>query len=263
MKTVARSLFIFVIIAFVAFGCAANKQVTDTETESTQAGEQMEDYFGASGETESSESLSDEQEVLRLLGISASEKAESETGVEDAATTNDAGEIPAEQDNDAVLKMEQEIATLRAELDRKDQKIRELETQPETKKKVKTAYVAGDFKEDYNYALAEYNNRNYKDAISIFESLLSRDSNNSLSDNCQYWIGEAYYGLKNFNQAIVEFTKVFSFNNSNKADAAQLKLGLCYVRLGETVKAREEFQRLITDYPDSEFVARARKYLAQ
>ncbi|MEE4310681.1 MAG: tetratricopeptide repeat protein [candidate division KSB1 bacterium] len=263
MKNVARSLFISVIIAFVAFGCAANKQVTDTDTESAQAGEQMEDYFGTSGETESSESLSDEQEVLRLLGISASEKAESETGVADAATTEDTGEVPAEQNDNAFMKMEQEIATLKAALERKDQKIRELETQPATEQKVKAAYVAGDFEEDYQYALAEYNNRNYKDAISIFESLLTRDSNNSLSDNCQYWIGEAYYGLKNFNQAIVEFTKVFSFTNSNKADAAQLKLGLCYVRLGETAKAREEFQRLITDYPDSEFVARARRYLAQ
>ena len=85
----------------------------------------------------------------------------------------------------------------------------------------------------------------------------------SLSDNCQYWIGECYYALRNFNQAAVEFEKVFTFPQSNKDPDAQLKLGLCYWNTGNAARAKEEFNRLIVNYPDSEYTIRARSYLSQ
>jgi len=37
-------------------------------------------------------------------------------------------------------------------------------------------------------------------------------------------------------------------------DAAQLKLGICYLRLGNKKSAMEEFSRLALLYPDSEYV---------
>ncbi len=82
-----------------------------------------------------------------------------------------------------------------------------------------------------------------------------------MSDNCQYWIGESYYDMGNYEQAIISFEQVFSFTNSNKDDDAQLKLGICYHKLNNQEKAKEEFQRLITYYPDSEYVSIARSYL--
>ena len=84
-----------------------------------------------------------------------------------------------------------------------------------------------------------------------------------LSDNCQYWIGESYYGLRNYNQAIAEFEKVFSFANSNKIDDAQLKLGVCYLRLGDKAQARNEFDRLLSAYPSSEYKPVAQRYIAR
>lgn len=84
---------------------------------------------------------------------------------------------------------------------------------------------------------------------------------NKLADNAQYWIGECYYSLKNYQRAIIEFEKVFSFPNSNKNDDAQFKLGLCYAAIGNRVKAREEFQRLIDYFPKSEYVTRAKQFL--
>ena len=123
--------------------------------------------------------------------------------------------------------------------------------------------IKGNYKEDYQMALEEYYNRNYKQAIQMFEELLARDSSNSLADNCRYWIGECYYGLGNYNQAIIEFTKVFSFTKSNKMDDAQLKLGLCYWRLGDRDRAVQEFERLVNEYPDSEYVEKAREFLSK
>ncbi|HQG45045.1 MAG TPA: tetratricopeptide repeat protein, partial [bacterium] len=72
---------------------------------------------------------------------------------------------------------------------------------------------------------------------------------------------ECYYGMLAYNQAIIEFEKVFTFHDSDKNDDAQLKLGLCYTRTGNVEKAKAEFQKLLDTYPDSEFRARAQYYL--
>ncbi len=117
------------------------------------------------------------------------------------------------------------------------------------------------FTTKYNEAFQFYKDHQYLEAIQKFKNLISENSNHKLSDNCQYWIGECYYDMKNYEQAIISFEKVFSFTDSNKDDDAQLKLGICYHRLNQNDKAKEEFQRLITYYPDSEYVSVARSYL--
>ena len=61
--------------------------------------------------------------------------------------------------------------------------------------------------------------------------------------------------------AIAAFHKVFTFPKSNKNPDAQFKLGLCYVRKGDSPKAREEFQRLLDLYPNSDYSKRAQSHL--
>jgi len=115
----------------------------------------------------------------------------------------------------------------------------------------------------YQKAYNTYTEKRYQQAIPEFTQVIDADPNGDLSDNAQYWIGECYYGMNNFNRAIVEFEKVFTFKNSNKDDDAQLKLGLCYLNLGQRQKAREEFQRLVDFYPNSEYRQKAMEYLQQ
>jgi tol-pal system protein YbgF len=121
---------------------------------------------------------------------------------------------------------------------------------------------AGEYEQRYNEGFNLFQSRNYQAAIDLFEALLASSSNNSLSDNAQYWIGESHYALGQYRSAIIDFEKVFTFPKSNKNPDAQFKLGLCYVRLGESDKAREEFQRLLDVYPDSDYVTRAQQHLA-
>ncbi|MBD3289387.1 tetratricopeptide repeat protein [candidate division KSB1 bacterium] len=263
MKIILKQLLITLIALFLIFGCAANSPNNDAESRE-EMGEDVDDLFGIPEDEESSAPSDDEAEVLRLLGISKEEASEQTS--EEIEPTEEATEL-----NDEINRLENrldqkdsEISNLKSEIALKDQKIDELQSSLEqTPRPESYSAATGSFKEQYNIALSEYNSRNYKSAISRFQDLLARDYNNSLSDNCQYWIGESYYGLGNFNQAIVEFTKVFSFSKSNKFDDAQLKLGLCYYRLGDKEKAREEFSRLVSDYPNSEYVSKAQQYLSQ
>ncbi|HKJ69703.1 MAG TPA: tol-pal system protein YbgF [bacterium] len=125
------------------------------------------------------------------------------------------------------------------------------------------ALSESEYKNLYQRAYELYRQKNYQQAIPEFIRVIDARPDGDLSDNAQYWIGECYYGMQNFNRAIVEFEKVFTFKNSNKDADAQLKLGLCYLNLGQREKAREEFQRLVDFYPNSEYRSVATKYLQQ
>ena len=116
---------------------------------------------------------------------------------------------------------------------------------------------------DYQTALDAFNTGKYDRALVRFQALLSRSKDDALADNAQYWIGECYYGMKDYNKALIEFEKVFTFPKSNKKDDAQLKIGLCYIRLDDKENAQRELTRLLSKFPDSEFTTLGRKLLRE
>ena len=59
------------------------------------------------------------------------------------------------------------------------------------------------------------------------------------------------------------FEKVLAFTKTNKNDDAQLKLGLCYIKLGDKERAKIAFQKLVDNYPTSEFVSLAKRFISQ
>lgn len=122
---------------------------------------------------------------------------------------------------------------------------------------------SGEYQSRYDEARTEFEAHNYKSAIQYFESLLANSASHSLSDNAQYWIGECHYALRQYDAAIIDFEKVSTFTNSNKKDDAQFKLGVCYLRKGNKTKAMEEFGRLQSDYPKSEYISKINKVISR
>ncbi len=115
----------------------------------------------------------------------------------------------------------------------------------------------------YKKAFDLYYGRDYASAISRFEELLAKFPTSTYADNCFYWIGECQFAQGNFAKAITAFRKVFAFPETEKADDAQLKLGYCYLRLGDKKQAAEEFKKVVSLYPDSEYTERAKEELAK
>ena len=107
---------------------------------------------------------------------------------------------------------------------------------------------------EYKAALESFNSYDYDKALPIFEKLILSNPYSELADNSQYWLGECYYGIKDYKRSLLEFEKVFTFPHNNKMDDAQLKLGICYLRLGNKKNAMEEFSRLTQLFPDSEYI---------
>lgn len=125
------------------------------------------------------------------------------------------------------------------------------------------AFSQSGYERDYQAALNAFNTGKYDRALTRFKALLERSKDDALSDNAQYWIGECYYGMKDYNKAVIEFEKVFTFPKSNKKDDAQLKLGLCYIRLNDKDSAHRELTRLLSKFPNSEFTTLGRKLLRE
>lgn len=115
----------------------------------------------------------------------------------------------------------------------------------------------------YQLALRTFDKRTYDKARELFGDVLRKFPDGDYSDKAQYWMGECYYADGDYANAIATFNKVISYKNSSKADDAQLKLGLSYLRMGKNDLAIDEFKRLINRYPGSEYVPRAEKYLSE
>lgn len=113
----------------------------------------------------------------------------------------------------------------------------------------------------YQRALQQYRERNFTVAMDLFAEIILRAPHSEWADNAQYWRAECLYGLERYRQALAEFTKVFAYENTQKADDAQFKIGRCYVALGETERAHAAFNKLLAEYPDSEYADLARQQL--
>ena len=118
-----------------------------------------------------------------------------------------------------------------------------------------------DYKTEYDEALQLFYGGRYTASIQKFEQLLVHQKNNTLADNCQYWIGENLYSMNNCSAAITAFEKVQQLGDANKAEAAQFKIVLSYVKLGDRLKADEALRSLEQNYPGSEYIDKAQRYL--
>ena len=120
-----------------------------------------------------------------------------------------------------------------------------------------------EYRERYIAGLSAYQNGEFEKSLQVFNYLIDINNDHDLADNCQYWIGEVYYGLKNYKQSIKEFEKVFLFKDTNKGDDSQYKLGLCFINIGNKNRAKEQFQKLLEIYPNSEYYQKSKQYLKQ
>lgn len=115
----------------------------------------------------------------------------------------------------------------------------------------------------YEAALAKFKARDFHGAIADMEALLNGNVEQKLADNCQYWIGESYYGLKNYKDALRQFTTVLSLPRSEKKADATLMSGNCQAALGNSAAAKEAFQKVVSDFPTSPSVEKAKERLAK
>jgi tol-pal system protein YbgF len=160
--------------------------------------------------------------------------------------------------NQQIGQKEGEINTLRTALDEKNQTVATLQTQLAP---APSNSSPASFSRAYEEALSQFYSKRYSDAIAQFNTLLAQFPDHSLASNCVYWIGESYFGSGNYSEAVNAFNRVFSYPRSLKKDDALLMLGRSHLQLNQREEARQAFDRLIKEFPTSEFVAKAEQWL--
>ncbi|MDA3904342.1 MAG: tol-pal system protein YbgF [Desulfuromusa sp.] len=106
------------------------------------------------------------------------------------------------------------------------------------------------------------NQKQFAEGRKMLESFAHKYPEHDLHVNALYWIGEALYGEKKYELAILQFQDVISkYASHSKASAAMLKQALAFNALGDGENARTTMQKVIEEYPESTQAATAKKYL--
>lgn len=114
----------------------------------------------------------------------------------------------------------------------------------------------------YNSAYELIRNKKFEEAQAAYRRYVSKFPNNTLTGNAHYWLGELALVLGNQGEALVQFKTVQdSFAGHSKVPDAIYKLGIVNDQLGNQSLAKEFFQRVISQFPESNSAALATNYL--
>ena len=97
-----------------------------------------------------------------------------------------------------------------------------------------------------------------------FVRFLQDYPNSILAPNARFWLGESYFGKKEFQRAIDAYDKVeIDYPGSEKIPAAILKKGYAYLALKDRKRASSAFKQVVTLYPKTVEAGKASDKLAQ
>lgn len=124
----------------------------------------------------------------------------------------------------------------------------------------------------YNIAKAEYDKKNYVDAIEDFNLFKIKFNGSNRIDQAIYYLGMSYYKREEFILAEYEFqTLIKNYPASKLTEDARYMQAMCYNGLSPaynldqtyTNEAIESFRRFIEDYPQSRKSAEADKKILE
>jgi len=154
------------------------------------------------------------------------------------------------------------MASADREIARLEQQVKETKAAVAAKPVPSALAPSSSYEEQYQAALALMERQNLQGAIAALERLIAINPQHPLADNCQYWIGQCYYDLGRYDEAIAAFLKVFSFVATDKYDDAHLMICKSYIALGERAAARAELKSFLLHHPTSEYRSAAMKLLS-
>ena len=102
----------------------------------------------------------------------------------------------------------------------------------------------------FDIAFCHYRDKRYQHSIEMFERVLTILDDKEAEAEAQYWIGESYYGMEEYEKAISELLKVgYNYSEFTQwAASAELRAGEAYMEMKNPTKARQIYQRVKNKY---------------
>lgn len=114
----------------------------------------------------------------------------------------------------------------------------------------------------FETGLEKYRAGRFSEALSDFKSLLVSKPDPSIIDDVQFWIGETFYSLGKYEDAVLQYDTVAKkYSTSDKVPEALLKQGMSFYKLGDKETGALVLQRLIQGHPGTEAAAKAKKII--
>jgi tol-pal system protein YbgF len=105
----------------------------------------------------------------------------------------------------------------------------------------------------YNQAFEALKAGSYSVAITSFKDFLASYPTSPLAENSQYWLGEAFYVTRSYDDAGNAFRAVLQkWPSSRKAPDAMVKLGFTQYELKRYADSRKTLEEVTQKYPDSD-----------
>ncbi|HHO76540.1 MAG TPA: tol-pal system protein YbgF [Deltaproteobacteria bacterium] len=114
----------------------------------------------------------------------------------------------------------------------------------------------------YETGVERFRAAQYADAIVDLKSYLGQNPDRALVDNAHFWIGESYYALGKYEDAILRYDLVVKkFTSSEKVTECLLKQGMSFIKMGDKETGELILQQLISGYSNSDAAAKAKKII--
>ena len=105
----------------------------------------------------------------------------------------------------------------------------------------------------YDEGIAAVKISDFEVAEQRFNDILKKAPDDKLAGNAQYWLGEVFYGQKNYQKAAVAFAKVIEkYKDGSKGPDSLLKLGMSMQNLKKNTEACQAFNSMKTEFPKAD-----------
>lgn len=118
-------------------------------------------------------------------------------------------------------------------------------------------------KADFEAALGVFRAGQFAQAQTAFAEFVKRYPQSGYNASALFWLGNAQYATRNYNEAIANFRSMLSLAPDHaKAPEAVLSIANCQIELKDTRAARRTLEDLTKAYPQSEAAQAGRERLA-
>jgi tol-pal system protein YbgF len=269
------SMFVFLtLVVFLLVGCGGSEEVT-TETPNPQ---ETAKPLGTTEQQKPKEVKPMDQALTNFIGVDTEKVVEApkpaavapaqlaqyEKQIEDLRTENTGLKqktVKLEQENRGInariSEVEAKYAAEKIRADKAEELAKNTVQTPAEEKPVVEKTAAGS-SSAYDVALKAFNARKYDVAAKGFKAIIDDGSNADLTHRAKYWLGESYFAQKKYKEALPLFQETIKHKNSEKKADAQFMIAQTYERLGDKIKAKAAYEKVVKDYPMSKNVKRAK-----
>jgi len=125
-----------------------------------------------------------------------------------------------------------------------------------------TALVGAQIADNYRQAITLFGRGKHADARRMFVSVYEADTSGDLADNALFWIGETWFAVNDYREAVRFYQRVVSdYPSENKAPDALFKIAMAQERTGDLALARRTLQQVIERFPYSSTASSAKAEL--